>query len=229
MERLFEQQLELIAAAVQRMGGLVEQAIERSVEALVNRDNGVAERVIREDEAIDRLELEIDQLVMETLARYQFAGRDLRFVTTAMKIVPDLERIGDYATSICERAIELAAEPPIQGLVDIPLMARRAQQMLRGALDAFVNRDAAAARAVIAMDDDLDQRLEQGFRVMVSYMIEDPRTITRAIRLTFVAKHFERIGDQATNICEMVVYMAEGHVIKHHRFGDERPPGSPAP
>jgi len=166
------------------------------------------------------LENDIDQLIMETLARFQLAARDLRFVTTAMRIVPDLERIADYASNICERAIELNAEPPIQQLVDIPMMARRAQDMVRGALDAFVNFDANAARTVIDMDDDLDRRLEQVFRVLVSHMIEDPRRITRAIRLTFVAKHFERMGDQATNICELVVYMAEGRVIKH-RHGDE--------
>ncbi len=221
MERHFEHQLQLLAGAVQRMGGLVEQAIGKSVEALVKRDPNLAAEVSREDEAIDQLELEIDQLVMETLARYQLAARDLRFVTTAMKIVPDLERMADHATSICQRSIELNAEPPFKPLVDIPMMARRAQEMVRGALDAFVARDAAAARAVIAMDDDLDRRMEQVFRVLLSYMIEDPRTITRSIRLTFVAKTFERIGDQATNICEMVVYMAEGRVIKHTHRGDE--------
>ncbi len=216
MERHFEHQLETLAAAVQRMGGLVEQAIGRSVEALVKRDAELAAQVIRDDQAIDQIELEIDQIVMETLARFQLAARDLRFVTTAMKIVPDLERMADHAVNICQRSIELNAEPPFKPLVDIPLMARRAQEMVRGALDAFINHDAAAARAVIAMDDDLDRRMEQVFRVLLSYMLEDPRTITRSIRLTFVAKTFERIGDQATNICEMVVYMAEGRVIKHH-------------
>lgn len=227
MERHFEQQLEALAAAVQRMGGLVEQAIGKSVEALVKRDAQLAAEVIREDQVIDALELDIDQLVMETLARYQLAGRDLRFVTTAMKIVPDLERMADHAVNICQRSIELATEPPFRPLVDIPMMARRAQEMVRGALDAFISRDPAAARAVIAMDDDLDRRMEQVFRVLLSYMIEDPRTITRSIRLTFVAKTFERIGDQATNICEMVVYMAEGRVIKHRAYGEAgiAPPG----
>lgn len=220
MERHFEQQLEALAAAVQRMGGLVEQAIGKSVEALVKRDPALAAEVIREDQQIDELELEIDKMVMETLARYQLAARDLRFVTTAMKIVPDLERMADHAVNICQRSIELNAEPPFRPLVDIPMMARRAQEMVRGSLDAFVTRDAAAARAVIAMDDDLDRRMEQVFRVLLSYMLEDPRTITRSIRLTFVAKYFERIGDQATNICEMVVYMAEGRVIKHRPYQD---------
>jgi phosphate transport system protein len=216
MERHFEHQLESLAAAVQRMGGLVEQAIGRSVEALIKRDAELAAQVIRDDQAIDQLELEVDQIVMETLARFQLAARDLRFVTTAMKIVPDLERMADHAVNICQRSIELTTEPPFKPLVDIPLMARRAQEMVRGALDAFINHDAAAARAVIAMDDDLDRRMEQVFRVLLSYMLEDPRMITRSIRLTFVAKTFERIGDQATNVCEMVVYMAEGRVIKHH-------------
>ena len=160
MERHFEQQLQALAAAVQRMGGLVEQAIGRSVEALVKRDAQFAQVVIDEDEAIDHLELEVDQLVMETLARYQLAARDLRFVTTAMKIVPDLERIADHAANVCERSIELSAEPPIKQLVDIPQMARRAQEMVRGALDAFIDRDPDAARAVIAMDDELDGQME---------------------------------------------------------------------
>lgn len=221
MERHFEQQLQAIAAAVQRMGGLVEQAIGRSVEALVKRDAEFAQVVIDDDEAIDHLELEVDQLVMETLARYQLAARDLRFVTTAMKIVPDLERIADHASNVCERSLELSAEPPIKQLVDIPQMARRAQEMVRGALDAFINRDPDAARAVIAMDDELDGQMEHVFRVLLSYMMEDPRTISRAIRLTFVAKCYERIGDQATNICEMVVYMSEGRVIKHQFPGDK--------
>lgn len=220
MERHFEHQLELLATTIQRMGGLVEQAIGKSVEALVKRDPALAAEVIREDQQIDELELEIDKMVMETLARYQLAARDLRFVTTAMKIVPDLERMADHAVNICQRSIELNAEPPFRPLVDIPMMARRAQEMVRGSLDAFVSRDAAAARAVIAMDDDLDRRMEQVFRVLLSYMLEDPRTITRSIRLTFVAKYFERIGDQATNICEMVVYMAEGRVIKHRPYMD---------
>lgn len=217
MERHFEHQLQALSDAIQQMGGLVEQAIGKSVEALVKRHADLAAEAIQEDEIIDQLELDIDQMVMETLARFQLAGRDLRFVTTAMKVVTDLERIADHAANVCQRAIELNAEPPIKQLVDIPLMARRAQEMVRGALDAFVTRDAAAARAVIAMDDELDRRMEQVFRVLLSYMLEDPRTITRAIRLTFVAKYFERIGDQATNISEMVVFMCEGRVIKHGR------------
>jgi phosphate transport system protein len=215
MDRHFEDELGRLASKVQRLGGLVEQAIGNSVRALTERDGALARRTIDEDEQIDSLELEVDALTLELLARFQLAARDLRFVTTAMKMAEDLERMADHAVNVCERAIELNEEPPLKPYVDIPLMARRAQEMVRGALDAFVNRDAAAARRVIDLDDDLDSRMETVFRELLSYMLEDPRTISRAIRLIFIAKYFERIGDQATNICEQVVYMAEGKVIKH--------------
>jgi phosphate transport system protein len=218
MERLFEQQLEVLSVTLQRMGGLVEQAIGRSVDALVNRDEALARQVIADDKEVDELELKVDRMIMEILARYQLAARDLRLVTTAMKIAPDLERIGDHAVNVSERVVDLLREPPLKPLVDVRLMAQRAQEMLRRALDAFVTNDAAAARSVILMDDELDDRMESVFRELLSHMIENPQTITRSIRLAFIAKYFERIGDQATNICEQVVYMVEGEVIKHPRI-----------
>jgi phosphate transport system protein len=138
-----------------------------------------------------------------------------------MKITTDLERIADLAVNISERTLELNEEPQLKPLIDIPLMARSAQEMVRGALDAFVQRDADSARAVIRRDDDLDDRMEQVFRELLSFMMEDPHTITRALRLIFVAKAFERVGDQATNICEQVVYMTEGQVIKHPYLNSE--------
>ena len=211
----FEEMLESLSEKILRLGGLVEEAIGFSVRALVDRDDELARRVVAGDAKIDALEISIDKLCMELLARYQPMARDLRFITTAMKITPDLERIADHAVNISERALELNEEPPLRAMVDIPMMAQRAQEMLRGALDAFVRDDAAAARAVIGMDDELDRRMEQVFRVLLSHMMEDPKTVTRALRLTFVAKYFERIGDQATNICEMVVYMSEARMIKH--------------
>jgi len=211
----FQEQLERLSELLLKLGGLVEQAIGMSVQSLVERNSELAQRTIAEDAEIDALELEIDELCMELLALQQPMARDLRFITTAMKITPDLERIGDHAVNISERALELNEEPPLQAMVDLPLMATRAQEMVRGALDAFVRRDAATAWSVIRMDDELDRRMEQTFRVLLSHMIEDPRTISRALRTTFVAKYFERIGDQATNICEQVVFMAEGRVIKH--------------
>lgn len=213
--RHFEEKLDQISASILRMGGLVEEIIGRSLESLVERDSGLARSVIASDIEVDRLELEIDQLCMETLALQQPMARDLRLITTAMKIATDLERIADHAVNVCERAIELNEEPQLKPFIDIPLMARKAQEMVNGALDAFVKRDARAARSVIMRDDELDRRMGQIFRELLSYMLEDPQTISRALRLTFVAKYIERMGDQATNICEQVVYMAEGSVIKH--------------
>ena len=212
---IFEQQLDLISEKLLRMGGMVEEAIGKSIRALVERDSTLADEVVREDAEVDRIELEIDDLCMEVLARNQPMARDLRFITTAMKITPDLERIGDHAVNVSERARELNEEPPLRTLVDMPLLATRAQEMVRRALDAFVRHDAEAARAVIRMDDEVDERMDHVFRVLLSHMMEDPKIVSRALRLTFIAKYFERIADQATNICEMVVYMTEARVIKH--------------
>jgi phosphate transport system protein len=222
LQRHFQEQLDDLSEKVLVMGGLVEEAIGQAVSALVTRNSVLAKRIILDDEAIDRFDLEIDQVGMEILGLHQPVARDLRFVITAMKITNDLERIADLCTNVAERAIELNEEPQLKPFIDIPMMARRAQQMVRGALDAFVQRDAAAARAVIAMDDELDDRMEQVFRELLSYMIEDPKTITRALRLMFVAKYFERMGDQATNIGEQIVFMAEGRVIKHPALSAER-------
>jgi phosphate transport system protein len=188
----------------------------------VDRDSRLARDVIGSDVEIDRLELEIDELCVEMLAMQQPVARDLRFITTAMKIVVDLERIADLAGNVSERTLELNEEPQLKPFIDIPLMARRAQEMVHGALNAFVARDPVAARRVIAMDDELDRRMEQIFRELLSYMIEEPSSITRALRLNFIAKYFERIGDQATNVCEQVVYMTEARVIKHPRLSLER-------
>ena len=211
----FQEQLESISEKLLRMGGIVEETIGKSIRALVERDSELASEVIAFDSEIDKLELEIDDLCMEVLVRHQPMARDLRFITTAMKITPDLERIADHAVNISERVLELNEEPPLRSLVDMPLLANRAQEMVRGALDAFVRHDAQAARAVIQMDDEVDERMDHIFRILLSHMMENPKTVSRGLRLTFIAKYFERIADQATNICEMVVFMTEARVIKH--------------
>lgn len=221
----FEELLSILSEKVLRLGGLVEDAIGKAVRSLVDRDSSLAQHVLDGDQEIDKLELEIDDLCLEILARHQPMARDLRFITTAMKITPDLERIADHAVNISERAIELNREPPLRALVDIPLMAMRAQHMVRGALDAFVRQESQPAWSVIKMDDELDHRMEQVFRVLLSHMIEDPKTISRALRMTFVAKYFERIGDQATNICEQVVFMSEARVIKHGAYARQNGDG----
>lgn len=215
---VFGEQLEELSAMLLRMGGLCEEAIGVAVRALTERDSAAARKVIEGDAQIDGLELSVDSLCMEILVRHQPMARDLRLITTAMKITPDLERIADHAVNICQRVLELNDEPPLNALVDMPLMATHAQKMVRGALDAFVREDADAAWAVIKMDDELDRRLEQVFRVLLSHMIEEPKTISRCLRTMFVAKYFERIGDQATNVCEQIIYMAEARVIKHKKI-----------
>ena len=213
--RHFDREIEHLKELLLRMGAMVEDSINESIRALLERDTAVAERVIAADTAIDQMELEIDHHTIELIAKMQPAAVDLRFVATAMKITPELERIADLAVDVCERAIELNREPPLKPLIDIPRLARMAQDMVRQSLDAFVRRDTALARQVIARDDEADLLTEQSFRELLTYMLEDSRNISRAIRLTFIGKYFERIADSATNICEMVVYLAEGKVIKH--------------
>ena len=213
--RHFDREIEHLKELVLRMGAMVEDSINESIRALLERDSAIAESVIAADDAIDEMELEIDQHTIELIAKMQPAAIDLRFVATAMKITPELERIADLAVDVCERAIELNREPPLKPLIDIPRLARLSQDMVRHALDAFVRRDPVLAREVIARDDEVDRITEQSFRELLTYMLEDSRNISRAIRLTFIGKYFERIADSATNICEMVVYLAEGKVIKH--------------
>lgn len=215
MIRHFDRDIEQLKELLLRMGAMVEDQINASIGALLERDTAVAQRVIDSDTAIDLMELEIDQHTIELIATMQPAAVDLRFVAAAMKITPELERIADLAVDVCERAIELNAEPPLKPLIDMPRLARIAEGMVRQSLDAFVRRDAALAREVIARDDEADLLTEQSFRELLTYMLEDSRNISRAIRLTFIGKYFERMADHATNICEMVVYLAEGKVIKH--------------
>ncbi|HET7707113.1 MAG TPA: phosphate signaling complex protein PhoU [Gemmatimonadaceae bacterium] len=213
--RHFDREIEHLKELLLRMGAMVEDSINESIRALLERDSEIAERVIAADDAIDQMELEIDQHTIELIAKMQPAAVDLRFVAAAMKITPELERIADLAVDVCERSIELNREPQLKPLIDIPRLARMSQDMVRQALDAFVRRDPALARTVIARDDEVDRITEQSFRELLTYMLEDSRNISRAIRLTFIGKYFERIADSATNICEMVVYLAEGKVIKH--------------
>ncbi|HUP46090.1 MAG TPA: phosphate signaling complex protein PhoU [Thermoanaerobaculia bacterium] len=217
--RHFDRDIEHLKELLLRMGAMVEDSINESIRALLERDTAVADRVIAADNAIDQMELEIDQHTIELIAKMQPAAIDLRFVAAAMKITPELERIADLAVDVCERATELNREPPLKPLIDIPQLARIAQDMVRQALDAFVRRDAVLARQVIARDDEVDILTERSFRELLTYMLEDSRNISRAIRLTFIGKYFERIADSATNICEMVVFLAEGKVIKHSNEG----------
>jgi phosphate transport system protein len=225
LERHFEKELERLKETLLRLGSRAELSIEEALRALTQRDTDLARRVIENDEEIDQLELEVDQICTDLMALRQPLARDLRFIIMALKIAPELERIGDLAGNISERAIELAAEPQLKPLIDIPRMAGLAREMVRLSLDAFVRHDAEAARAVIKRDDQVDALMEQLFRELLSYMLDDPHAIGRGLRLMMVGKYLERIGDGATNICEMVVYLVEGRMIRHggiHQSGEGR-------
>jgi phosphate transport system protein len=215
MQRHFDRDIEEIKQLLLRMGGLVEQQMSESVRALLERDTDLAQRVIDHDRDIDQMELVIDQKTIELMAVMQPAASDLRFVATIMKITPELERIADLAQDVCERAIELNREPQLKPISQLPLLAENAQRMVREALDSFLRGDVELARQVILRDDVVDQLTEDSFRSLLTYMLENPRNIASAIRLTFIGKYFERMADNATNICEMVVYLVEGKMIKH--------------
>jgi phosphate transport system protein len=213
--RRFDEELNALKERILRMGALVETQVASAIKALVERDTELAKTVIATDHQVNAYDVEIDEECIRLLALRQPTASDLRFITTAMKISTDLERMSDLAEDICERAVELADEPQLKPYIDIPRMAERARQMVKEALDAFVNRNADLARKVCRDDAFVDELTSQIFRELLSFMIEDPQTIRRAIRITFVAKYIERIADHATNVAEMVVYLVEGKIIRH--------------
>jgi phosphate transport system protein len=210
-----EQDLENIKEEILKMGSFVEDAIRKSIKALVERDRDLAISVIDGDAIVNNYDVEIEELCIRFLALWQPTGSNLRMVTTAIKIITDIERIGDMAVDTCERAVEMLDEPPLKPYIDIPRMAEAAQKMLKDSLDAFVAKDADLAMRVCEADDVVDNLNQQIFNELLIYMLKDPRNIARAVRLTYIAKYLERIADHATNIAEMVVYMVKGKVIRH--------------
>src|SRR5437764_2321967 len=211
----YEHQLRILKDKLLLMGHKAEQMIADSIRSLVDRRPTLAEDVISRDDEIDQLEIEIDNLCYEVLALEQPVARDLRFIATALKIVKDIERIGDIAVNIAERARELIQEPVLKRLIDFPIMAEAAQRILKESLDAFVNSDAELAEKVIRADRTIDDLYEQMFRELLTYMMEDTRYISRALKLIFIAKHLERVGDHSSNIAEMVVFLVRGQDIRH--------------
>jgi phosphate transport system protein len=225
-DRLYERELRKIREMLLMMGARVEEMISQAMRALIERDTELAERTLYLDRQINRLEMEVDDLCLRVLARRQPVASDLRFVTTAMKVVTDLERMGDLGVNICERVVELNEEPPLEPYVEVVNMAEAAQEMLREALDAFVAGDAERAQAIVERDSKVDANYNAIFRQLLTYMMENPRNIFRATRVQSIAKYIERIADHATNLAEMVVFMVRGKDIRH--VGKlER--GSPAP
>ena len=214
-QRILDRELDNLRDRVLLLGGEAETALQRAMYALTERDTAVAERVLREDDAIDQLEVEIDRLCVDTIALRQPAARDLRFVISVAKITPVLERIADHACNIARVAIDLNDEPELKTHVDLPRMAEHALSMLHAALDAFTSGDTTRARAVIDQDDELDDLYDRVYHELINLMVTDASTTSRGARLLFVAKHIERIGDYVTDICELTVYMTEAAMIKH--------------
>jgi phosphate transport system protein len=220
-DKRYGQELKKLREEILYMGGLVEDQIQKSIKSLVDRDSKLAAVIIERDHEVNRLDVAIDELCIRLLALHQPAGRDLRFITTGLKITTDLERIGDMAVNICERALELNQEPQLKPYIDIPRMAQIAQRMIQQSLDAFVREDTDLALRVCKDDSEVDQLNAQIFREIITFMIENPQTISRATKISSVSKYLERIADHATNIAEMVVFMVKGKSIRHMK---ELPP-----
>jgi phosphate transport system protein len=213
--RQFDTELNEIREKLLEMGGNVELMINDALKALVERDSDLAEKVIAFDHKINRLEIEIDERCLEVLARRQPAARDLRFITLALKIVTDLERMGDQCRNIGKRTLELNELPPLKPYIDLPRMAHHASVMVKEALNAFVRGDDELALKVCRDDQFVDDLNEQIQRELLTFMMSDPTSIARAMKINHVAKCVERIADHATNVAEMVIFMVKGKDIRH--------------
>jgi phosphate transport system protein len=223
MERQhFEEELEKLKQTLLHMGAIVEDHVQRSVLALMERREDLATVVIDTDKEINELHIEVDDRCLKLLALQQPIAKDLRLITSAMKINSDLERIGDQAVNIAENVLKILPHPPLRPVIDIPRMASLAQGMTRDALDSFVDRDVVLARKVLSQDDEVDQLKDQVFRVLLTHMMADPGTIQRALPLILISRNLERIADHATNIAEDVIFFVEARDVRHHHH-DEAP------
>ena len=215
--RHLDVELDSLRDKVLLLGGEAEAALESAMRALTERDTELAQRVLEDDDRVDRLEIEVDRQCIDIIALRQPAARDLRFVISVAKMAPVLERIADHACNIARAAIDLNNEPELNSVLDLKQMSEHALTMLRAALDAFTSSDATAAREVIASDAIINNLYNHVFHRLIEMMVTEPTTATRNARLIFVAKHLERIGDYVTDICELTVYMAEAAFIKHDK------------
>ncbi|MCX5701291.1 MAG: phosphate signaling complex protein PhoU [Candidatus Omnitrophica bacterium] len=217
MERHVDQELGELNKDILKIGALTEEAIYKSVEALKNRDKEMAKNVIDNDTNIDKLELDVDEKCIDLIARYQPMAKDLRLITTGMKINSELERIADIAVDIAQRTLEIADKPLLKPLVDIPKLATVAQNMVKMAIDAFVKGDIVLAKKVLSSDSEADQLRNEIQRELVEdYMAKDSSTAPRAVQLLLIARFLERICDHTTNIAEDVIYMVQAEVVRHH-------------
>jgi len=231
----YDEELERLANMIVEMGGQAESQLASAIEAVSERNSELAARVIEGDDKVDQLERDLDNLAIRLLALRQPMARDLREIVAALKIASDLERICDYAANVAKRSIALAQTAPIQPVYALPRMTRLALMLIKDVIDAYVARDADKAFAVWVRDEELDEMYASLFRVLLTYMMEDPRNIGPCTHLLFMAKNIERIGDHATNIAENVYYLVHGTPLEQARpKGDrsslevvapERPPG----
>jgi phosphate transport system protein len=213
--RHYENELKILREKLLLMGGKAEEMISRAMRALVLSDAALAKQLIAEDREMNQLEKEIDALCFNLLALRQPTASDLRFIVMSLKVVTDLERVGDLGVNIAERALELLQEPPLKPYIQLPQLSEMSQRMMKEALDAFVNYDASLAQKVLTQDDAVDDLTQEIFDELLALMKADPQNILRAVRLTFVIKYLERIADHATNVAEMVVFMLRGEDVRH--------------
>jgi phosphate transport system protein len=223
MDRLFDEELIELRRKLLHMAAHVEEAITLAVRSLKERKESLAHEVLSGEAITNAADIAIDELALRLLALRQPMASDLRFITSAMKIGSDLERIGDLAVNIAQRSLTLLQSPPLKPLLDIPEMSALAQRMVRDAIKAFIDRDEALARDVCKRDDIVDHYNDQIFRELLTYMLADPATISRAMDLILVSRNLERIADHATNIGEDVIYIVSGKTIKHHAEEKDKP------
>ena len=217
MERRLDQDLNRIRQSLLRMAGTVEEMVARATQALLEREETLWREVVRQDREVDQMEIDIDEACQSVLSRKQPAAGDLRFLVAVMKINSDLERIGDSAVNIAQSVLQLNDQPPLKPYIDLPRLSLLVQDMVRRSLDAFVRRDARLATEVCESDDAVDGLYKQIFRELLTYMIEDPKTVSRALHLLLISRNMERIADHATNIAEDVIYYVEGRDIRHSK------------
>lgn len=215
MERQLDHDLDRVRQMLLRMGGMVEGMVAKATQALIDRSSRLCNEVIDGDDQVDQLEMEIDELSHSILGRRQPTAVDLRFLVAVMKINSDLERIGDSAVNIAQSVEQINEQPPLKPYIDLPHLSQLVQKMVRNSLDAFVNKDTKLATEVCQSDDEVDGLYKQIFRELLTYMIEDPKTVSRALHLLLISRNLERIADHATNIAEDVIYYVEGRDIRH--------------
>jgi phosphate transport system protein len=222
ISKQYEKELKALREKILAMGNRLVDMIDQTMHALVERDSALAKEMIEFDHEINRLEVEIDEMSLNIIALRQPAAGDLRFITLALKVTTDLERMADLCVNIAERTLELNEEPQLKPYLDLPKMAEVTMGMIRDSLEAFLRRDDQLATQVTLRDDEVDQLNEQVFRELLTFMLEDPKTITRSTRLIFISKYLERMADHATNIAEMVIFMVKGKDIRHMSIIEEK-------